>query len=167
MITPTTHSHAMRRPPSWVFGLILALCLGPSGCLAFRRASSGQDPAGPEVGTDAAQVFASLKEARLEGAKLQPTWVGLLEPLARQGANRLAAGGDWGSIANDIASQTTYRLGRNVSVWTFGSDGLALRPWPTRMLASYSLSVAIGVALMQTTAPGRYAILVVIPEPGR
>jgi hypothetical protein len=35
------------------------------------------------------------------------------------------------------------------------------------MLASYSLSVAIGVALMQTTAPGRYAILVVIPEPGR
>jgi hypothetical protein len=35
------------------------------------------------------------------------------------------------------------------------------------MLASYGLSVAIGVALMQTTSPGRYAIVVFIPEAGR
>ena len=166
MITPTTRKQTMRRP-SRVCVLMLALCFAQSGCLALGRASSGQDSAGPKVGTDAAQVFASLKEARLEAAKMQPTWVNLLEPLALQGANRLAAGGDWGSIANDIASQAAHRFGRNTSVWTFRSDGLALKPWPTRMLASYSLSVAIGVALMQTTAPGRYAIVVVIPEPGR
>jgi hypothetical protein len=166
MITPTTGKEMVRRP-SWVGGLMLALCLAQFGCLAHRRASPGEGPAGPAVGTDAAAVFTSLKEARLEAGKAQPTWVNLLEPVARQGANRLAAGGESASVAHDIASEAVYRFGRNISVWSFRSDGLALKPWPTRMLASYGLSVAIGVALMQTTSPGRYAIVVVIPEAGR
>jgi hypothetical protein len=28
------------------------------------------------------------------------------------------------------------------------------------------LLVAAGVALMQTTAPGRYAVVIILPEPG-
>ena len=166
MISATTSTQMVHRP-SWVCGLVVALCLVQSGCFAHRRASSAEGPAGPAVGTDAAEVFTSLEQARREAGKAQPTWVNALEPVARQGANRLAAGGESASIANDIASEAVYRFGRNISVWTFRSDGLALKPWPTRMLASYGLSVAIGVALMQNASPGRYAIVVLIPEPGR
>ena len=34
------------------------------------------------------------------------------------------------------------------------------------LLSGHSFGVAAGVALMRTTAPGRYAIILILPEPG-
>ena len=34
------------------------------------------------------------------------------------------------------------------------------------MLSGRGLGVAVGVALMRTTAPGRYAVVMIMPEPG-
>ena len=167
-VAVTAESGSPNRPSAASpVALLLALAIHATCCMAFGGSASKITPAAPAPGSDAAEVFDSLRQARFEAMKTPPTWVGSLEPLAQRGASRLAAGGNLDVSTNDIASQAAYRFGRNVSVWSFVGDALTMKSWPVRMVASHSLSVAIGVALMQTTAPGRYAIFVIIPEPGR
>ena len=138
-------------------GLVAQLaCATPGGTRASPRPT---DP-------DAEVVLASLRTARAGINARPPTWVGTLEPLAGDGARQLAHGALGRSVAHDIANKAAYRFGRNVMVWCFVTDDLHAIAWPPQLLSGRSLLVTLGVALMQTTAPGRYAVIVILPEPG-
>ncbi len=64
------------------------------------------------------------------------------------------------------AIEALDRFGHRIAVWSFVTDDLRNLEWPPRMLSGHTLGVAAGVALMRTTAPGRYAIVLILPEPG-
>jgi hypothetical protein len=147
-------------------GAAIALLAIQPGCWAMGSGSPTK-PAGPAAGSEAAEVFRSLKESRTAAGRTPPGWIGVLEPIAQQGAEEIAKGGDLNVVGNDVANKASYRIMRNAYAWTFQTDSLSLKPWPARVLAPYSLAVAIGVALMQTTAPGRYAVVLVSPESGK
>lgn len=147
--------------------MVIALAAIHGGCMAMGRASPAGKKAGPVAGSEAAEIFQSLEQGRAAAGKAPPGWIGVLEPIAQQGAEKIASGGSLNVVGNDVADKATHRIMRNTSVWTFHTDSLAINPWPARVLSPYGLTVAIGVALMQTTAPGRYAVVLVIPEPGR
>jgi hypothetical protein len=69
-------------------------------------------------------------------------------------------------VLHEVNRRAAHNLMRNVMSWAFVTDVLTLTDWPPRLLSDGSALVAIGVSLMQTTAPGRYAIVLILPECG-
>jgi hypothetical protein len=148
-----------------LFGAIVcAAVAGAAGCASFGQHDS--TPAGPPAGSDEGQVFRSLQRARQQAQATPPGWVGLLEPLARRGALRLATGGDAGVVAQDIANHAASEFGRNVRTWSFKTDTLTILTWPPSLISSKGLLATVGVALMQTAAAGRYAVVLIMPDAG-
>lgn len=143
--------------------MLVALWTGIGlGCVPPGGARGPARPTDP----DADVLFTSLRDARTKMNARVPTWVSALEPLARDGALQLAKGGLGRLVVHDIASKAANGFGHNVSVWWFITDNLRGVDWPPELLSGRSLLVSLGVALMQTTAPGRYAVVVILPEPG-
>ena len=94
-VAVTAESGSPNRPSAASpVALLLALAIHATCCMAFGGSASKITPAAPAPGSDAAEVFDSLRQARFEAMKTPPTWVGSLEPLAQRGASRLAAGGN-------------------------------------------------------------------------
>jgi hypothetical protein len=147
------------------FALLLAVVVAGGPWLACVPPGGPRAPATP-TDPDAQVVFESLRAARTRMGARPPSWVGRLDTLARRGATDLAQGKLGQSVASDIGSKAAYTIGRNVETWWFITDDLHNIDWPPRMLSGRSLLVSLGVALMQTTAPGRYAVLAIMPEPG-
>ncbi len=148
-----------------VIALLLAAVGGGGPWLACVPPGGPRAPATP-TDADAQVVFQSLYAARTRMGARPPTWIGRLESLARQGATDLARGKHGRSVASDIGDKSASSAGRNIEIWWYITDDLHNIDWTPRMLSGRSLLVSVGVALMQTTAPGRYAVLVIMPEPG-
>jgi hypothetical protein len=138
-----------------------------AGCASLGSGGSGwKDRSNGPADGDAAVVFQSLRDARAAGNLPPTTWVGPLERLARDGALRLAQGADPKVVARDIANRAAYQLGRNASVSSFLTDSLTALEWPRYVMDRRPLLVTFGVSLMQTAAPGRYGVVMILPEAG-
>ena len=155
--------HRWNRQNRLIASILVSLWTGIGlGCVPPGGARGPARPTDP----DADVLFASLREARTRINARAPTWVSALEPLARSGALQLAKGGLGRSVVHDVSSRAANGFGHNVIVWWFVTDDLRAIEWPPELLSGRSLLVSLGVALMQTTAPGRYAVVVILPEPG-
>lgn len=143
-------------------GALLCLAGWAGGCAT----PGGPRPTARPADPDTALLFDSLSAARAKMNANPPTWVGSLEKIARNGATQLAQGGLAQSVVHDVSGKAAYSLMRNVSTWWLVTDDLVNLEWPPRLLSGRGLPVALGVALMQTTAPGRFAVIVILPEPG-
>ncbi len=157
--TETENLHERRRTGSalLVLGLVLA-----SACATPGGPRGGVRPTNP----DEEAILAGLEQARARRNLRPPTWVQTLEPIAQEGAEQLAGGALPGAVTKQVWRKALDRFGHRVWVWWFVADDLHNLEWPPRMLSGRTLGVAAGVALMRTTAPGRYAIIVILPEPG-
>ena len=69
-------------------------------------------------------------------------------------------------VGQEVVRKAVERFGHYVSVWWAIVDDLRNVTWNPRLLSGRGLGVAVGVALMRTTAPGRYAVVMILPEPG-
>ncbi len=141
--------------------LVLGLALG-AACATPGGPRGGGRPTDP----DEEAVFGTLVAGRTERNLRPPTWVATLEPLAHEGAERLAGGAPGHAVGKEGARKAVERFGHYVYVWWVVVDDLHNVTWTPRMLSGRGLGVAVGVALMRTTAPGRYAVVMVMPEPG-
>ncbi len=155
--------HLLARHRGTAAALLILSLAAATGCATFGGPRASARPGDP----DEDAVFASLEQARAQRNLRPPTWVQRLEPLAREGADKLAGGALGASVAHQLAEKAAYGFGHNVMVWWFVADDLHNLNWSPQMLSGRNLLVTVGVALMRTTAPGRYAIIVILPEPGR
>jgi hypothetical protein len=152
--------HILR--PRLIASTLTVLSLAATGCATFGGPRASAGPSDPNE--DA--VLISLRQARVSRNLRPPTWVQRLEPLAREGAEQLAGGALGASVAHQIGSKAANGFGHNVSTWWFVADDLHNLEFPPELLSGRSLLVSVGVALMHTTAPGRYAVVIILPEPG-
>jgi hypothetical protein len=139
--------------------------------LCFTLAVACAAPGGPRSGgrptdPDEEAVFGTLVAGRAERNLRPPTWVSTLEPMAHEGAERLAGGAPGHAVGQEVVRKAVERFGHYVFVWWAVVDDLHNVTWDPRMLSGRGLGVAVGVALMRTTAPGRYAVVMIMPEPG-
>ena len=141
--------------------MVLSLAAA-TGCATFGGPRSPARPSDPNEDV----ILTSLQQARAQRNLRPPTWVQRLEPLAREGAEQLAGGALGASVLHQIGSKAANGFGHNVSTWWFVADDLHNLEWPSQLLSGRSLLVSVGVALMRTTAPGRYAVIIILPEPG-
>jgi hypothetical protein len=155
----TGNTDRYRRPARTLLGLCLAL---GSACATPGGPRSGARPTDP----DEAAVFGTLVAGRAERNLRPPTWVSTLEPLAHEGAEQLAGGMPGQAVGQEVVRKAVERFGHYVYVWWAVVDDVHNVTWTPRLLSGRSLGVAVGVALMRTTAPGRYAVVMIMPEPG-
>jgi hypothetical protein len=155
----TPNPDRYRRPASAL--LVLCFVLG-GACVTPGGPRGGGHPTDP----DEDAVFATLVAGRAERNLRQPTWVSTLEPLAHEGAEALAGGAPGHVVGQEVVRKAVDRFGHYISVWWAIVDDLRNVTWNPRLLSGRGLGVAVGVALMRTTAPGRYAVVIILPEPG-
>jgi hypothetical protein len=148
-----------RRPGSAL--LVLGLALGVA-CATPGGPRGGGRPTDP----DEEAVFGTLVAGRAARNLRPPTWVSTLEPLAHEGAEDLAGGAPGQVVGQKVVKKAVERFGHYISVWWAVVDDLHNVTWNPRLLSGRGLGVAVGVALMRTTAPGRYAVVIILPEPG-
>jgi hypothetical protein len=141
----------------------LSAVVGGAGCASLGRPPG---PAAPPTGSDADIVFQEIASVRRAQGVTPPTWIGKLAPTAQEGAARLAEGGDTRAVADQTAKRAVYQVGRNVEVWYMFTDSLYGMQYQSRMVGGRNLMLAIGVAPMQRGGAGRYAVFMIMPEPG-
>jgi hypothetical protein len=145
---------------SWLLAWVLTF----GGCLSTLGRPAG--PAAPPAGSDAEVVFQDIGAFRKNQGITAPTWIDRLVRNAQDGADRLAKGGDARNIIHEISTKAAYNVGRNVEVWYMYSDSLYGMSYPNGLVARRNLMLAVAVAPMVVGGSGRYAIVMITPEPG-